>query len=369
MPFLEPVATQDWFETQPRFGLNWEGVGEVFGWPSAGYHADSPTNVRVTELAYFALQLAGLLYAWRRREVQVWLGMALIGAQMEFLGVAVTHSHKQSQMMVQVLPFLPLKEMLWYPMTQYPCFVLASGLRLGVAGTAAATALLHSFQVVQYESMAYRSGVDFLVSNPNFPLANTRDLIGGGPWMNIYGNFAIAFMAVGLAKTFPNNVLLAMAGLGLTVVSVLGFYPINLLKLAGCLASSGRCSPLWPERWELDGLVELYIRVVKQSPVLENLVVKLLMLWSAWFVLTSTRAATATQVRIPRRDVWFGIGNIVAYHGVLGWNVYLFDQGKQASGEEALSIWVSCCTASLLFCHVLFAPNPSNSSSKTVKLN
>ncbi|KAH9255562.1 hypothetical protein BASA81_006392 [Batrachochytrium salamandrivorans] len=339
MPFLEPVATQDWFETQPRFGLNWQGVGEVFGWPSVGYHSESPTNVRVTELVYFALQLAGLLYAWRRDGgVRVWLGMALIGAQMEFLGVAVTHSHKQSQMMVQILPFLPLKEVLWYPMTQYPCFVLASGLQLGTMGTAAATALLQSFQVVQYESMAYRTGVDFLVSNPNFPLANTQDLIGGGPWMNIYGNFAITFMAVVLAKTFPGNELLAMAGLGLTAVSVLGFYPLNLLKLAGCLASSGRCSPLWPEMngWELDRFVDLYIRIVKQSPVLENLVVKLLMLWSTWFVLVNTRTA---RMRISKQDVGFGIGNIVAYHLVLGWNVYLFDQGKQASAEEALSIW------------------------------
>merc|ERR1712125_258314 len=88
-----------------------------------------PAKLITKEFGLFFLEFLTLLHSLRSKRVGFWLGFALFGLVLEIIGyVNATHFH--AQFLVQFLMFLPLKELLVYPVIMYPSWIAVEKLGL-----------------------------------------------------------------------------------------------------------------------------------------------------------------------------------------------------------------------------------------------
>eukprot|EP00947_MAST-08B_sp_MAST-8B-sp1_P003038 g3038.t1 len=99
---------------------------------------------------------------------------------MEVIGyVADTHTHAQFRW--QIFSFLPLKELLWYPLTLYCSWCSArSAAFTDWWASAAAMALLQQTFACPYDFMGGRPAFGYWRFNKDFPLANFFDQSAAG---------------------------------------------------------------------------------------------------------------------------------------------------------------------------------------------
>jgi len=362
------LATPTWFPTQPQFGCTPDTLRDALT-PRVTPLARVRAHMLMQEAVWYALAAATLARAARRREVAIWLGLALLGAALEAVGVLLTHEHMHPRYAV-MLGFLPLKEALWYPFTIYTSWVAASfvGLRDPVA-EALLTALVQTVNVVQYESVAYRVGVQYVSFNPNFPLANVNDQITKAPWINIYANWAIAFAGAYCARAAADSPRAgavekaAVVGLlGLVLFCVVGMAPLNAFKALGCALEHASPLPALRdmERVQSAGeaarlFVDAYGSCARRSAVTESQVVAFVLLASGAYVAFALRSSllsrdpdhlSRTRARWSVPDATLVVSVPTVYHLFIGMIALVVDHDGGVGAGQSLMLWLTCAVTS-----------------------
>ena len=240
----------------------------------------------------------------------------LLGSCLEVVGVCLTNAHMHPRFAIMLFGFLPLKEALWYPLTLYPALLNAQALGLPFIAEASLVGLLQITQVVQYESMAYRRGIQLVASNPNFAFGNANDLLTGGPVLNMYANLAIAVTAGVFASQTRNAWVLGLAGFA--CVGVVGFRPFNWLKFIGCALRGD--AVLWPP-------VEAYSLCVQSSPVRETWVLALSV--TALALAVAAASPTASRRALTKDEAGLVVGSPVVYNALLGVIILCCDEDRR----------------------------------------
>jgi len=207
------------------------------------------------EAVFTTLALGVLLpHAWGSpKRVQLFLSALVFGVLMETLGCFVTESHAHSTFYVQLTPYLPLKEDLWYAILLYPSCLLAAEAfphsalkRAVVVGT---LAILHD---APYEFTNARPGVGLVAINKeSFAFGDMREDVFGGSALVVL-SFILCSFAFGLVATsldaHPFVVALVSAAVACAVQS-----PFQALKYLGCTS-------LLPDMLVRDGFLAFHKR-------------------------------------------------------------------------------------------------------------
>ena len=139
-----------------------------------------PDPHRSAETALLLVSFLSLLHALRAGRGRIWASFLAFGLVMEVIGyVADTHTHAQFRW--QIFSFLPLKELLWYPLTLYCSWCSArSAAFTDWWASAAAMALLQQTFACPYDFMGGRPAFGYWRFNKDFPLANFFDQSAAG---------------------------------------------------------------------------------------------------------------------------------------------------------------------------------------------
>jgi hypothetical protein len=343
------LADAGWFSTQPAFGLS-SGTG-CFDAPSFRDPRTLPAHFQFVEASYLLLAACTLAVARKNRDGLVFLGLLVLGTCLEVLGVTFTHAHMHPRFALHFLGFLPLKEMLWYPLTIYPSVLAARQMALGLGDEALLVGVLQTMQVIQYESMAYRRGIQLVAGNPGFLLGNVQDKITAGPWLNVYANWAIAVCGAllsRLAKDSRWNPAAAVCAIGLGgfgMVGAIGFMPLNYAKALGCYFGDIGLVPA--DAFRFEDVFRVYSTCVRTSPMTESWILLLCLLVSCLWVLAAAKHKSARNAPAPRatRFAWFAVASPLTYHLILGWVILRFDE--EIAPVPAMAQWLCLAVASV----------------------
>lgn len=363
------LADPKWFLTQPQFGLS-EGT-HAFDLPTVNLDALGaiPSHFLIMEFSTYAMVAWGLWHAARRNELGLFFGIAALGSCLEVIGVTLVHAHYHPKYLV-MLGFLPLKEALWYPLTIYPLLLAVRpwSFTRNLLGEAALVGLMQSLSVMQYESCGYRDGVQMVATNPNFPLANPKDLLTRGPYANMYANFIIAVVTTFLSRAMEERggfnqkkVFGVLAVFGYPLVATLGFMPLNVFKFIGFAALHRRdlLAHLLPPRLAPHAVFEKYRELVQTSPATEGWALTLLLLFAGYCSAVMMREAflSSSMIRVTpegrrssvssRGALTYAFVSPVVYNLTLGLVIALADTDGSVPRSQAFLLWLS------LFCAVL----------------
>jgi len=210
-----------------------------------------PGYFRKFEFAYLFLQLLSLLHAMKNRNLHLWFGFVLFGLVQEILGY-VLNTHIHAQFTVQLFEFLPLKEILWYPLNLYPAWLAVRQFNIvnernevSYWGNAVAFCLVNHLNNVPYDFIGGRVAIDFWYLNKFCPVANFDiDAWHGGVPPVYYGWLAMGLGAgavAALAERKEFSGLKYTLALGLSsILSSFFWIPYNFLKLASCSIPSDK---------------------------------------------------------------------------------------------------------------------------------
>mmetsp|Transcript_3226 Transcript_3226/g.3826 ORF Transcript_3226/g.3826 Transcript_3226/m.3826 type:complete len:370 (-) Transcript_3226:303-1412(-) len=204
-----------------------------------------PVHLRQVEIGLLILQLLTLFHALWNKKGHLWLGFVLFGLFQECLGYLLS-THIHAQFLVQVFDFLPLKELLWYPLNLYPAWLATRQWNIvnergevSYWGNAAAFALLNHFNNVPYDYLGGRVAADYFYLNVYCKVANF-DIFAwhGGVAAVLYGWIAMglcagAAAAISERKKFSSLKTILAIGFSSIVSSQL-WLPYNLSKFASC---------------------------------------------------------------------------------------------------------------------------------------
>ena len=369
------TASASWFATQPRFGVSWPTLVDALT-PRAATTVEGLRELprhhlaqEAVHLVLAALTLSAAAFAaptaastrdarWR---LAVWLGLVVLGSELEAVGVLLTHEHMHPRFAVMA-GFLPLKEMLWYGFLVYPCAVAASFLCLNPVAEALLAALLHSWQVFGYESVAYRNGIQLVASNPDFLMGNVNDKIAQGPWINVYANFWIAAMGVFWARmawrwNLGATAVPLVGVAGLLSFCVVGMAPLNALKAVGCYMDGRTVVPTTLTNAE--HVFAVYSSCAIHSSVTESRVFAFVVVVSFVVVLAGVRhALTRRDESFAKRanarwsafDAWIAVFVPAAYHVFLGLLVLMQDADPEVPRGNAFVMWLTAALGGVGSC-------------------
>lgn len=196
-----------------------------------------PSHFIAHELCNYILGALTLWNALRHKHGHLWVAFLFFGFSMEVVGILVG-SHAHPQFCVQLMFFCPLKEAIWYAMTMWSSWFLASSLRLSPVSEAMLAALLLQCVNIPYETSTQRPGISIVAYNVDFEMANVRDTWLQAPVINILANFIMPTFVAVVVRLCKRKQLSAMMTLILvsccSPLCAVGFAPMNMMKFVGC---------------------------------------------------------------------------------------------------------------------------------------
>lgn len=228
-----------------------------------------PPKLVDKEIGLLLLQLVTLFHALGSRRIGLWIGFTFFGLVLEVIGFAAgTHYH--AQFLLQVVHFLPLKELLFYPLTMYPSWLAVEKLRLRkVWECAVAMGVIQHFANLPYDSFAARPGFGWTYMDPTFGFSNfDRSAWHGGVAAIFYGwlGFGVATgAACALARNAKANTVNTIFMLEISAFVACALWsPYHWMKVLGC-------STLWDVPALLADPLLLYGRCVHESAMRDDL--------------------------------------------------------------------------------------------------
>mmetsp|Transcript_15395 Transcript_15395/g.20234 ORF Transcript_15395/g.20234 Transcript_15395/m.20234 type:complete len:175 (-) Transcript_15395:798-1322(-) len=160
---------RDYTYATPEFFVSWSqgDILDGFTLPYLNDVASRPTHFLALEAVYFGMGLFTFVRALQQKRVSIWIGFFIWGIILETVGFVIK-SHLHGQFVVQLFPFLPLKEVVWYPVVLYPSYETAKGVRFSDKyGAACLFGLLAILTDVPYEMTNGRDNVGVAHINYN----------------------------------------------------------------------------------------------------------------------------------------------------------------------------------------------------------
>ena len=189
------------------------------------------------EAVFCALALGVLLpHAWgQSRRLRLFLAALVFGMCMETLGCYVTGSHAHAQFTVQITPYLPLKEDLWYALLFYPsCLLAEDAFPHHPLQRAVVVATLVILNDAPYEFTNSRKGVEIVAINHNsFDFGDTKETIMQGSALVIL-SFLLCAWAFGLVATSMKQGNAVIIGVLSAIVACIAQCPFQVIKYLGC---------------------------------------------------------------------------------------------------------------------------------------
>lgn len=190
------------------------------------------------ETGLLVLEASSLWLAAKRGDGPLWLGFALFGLLLESAGVGLgTHVH--SQFSLQALPILPLKELLFYPLSLYSSFAAVRALGLSsLWAQAVAMSLMQHLANCPYDVLGAKPDAGYWTLNAESALANFGSDLGG-----VLYSWLVTGAVVGLGAATCERWRLGPA----PTVVVVGFSlllspplwaPFHTAKFLGCAAQA-----------------------------------------------------------------------------------------------------------------------------------
>lgn len=117
-----------------------------------------PEQLILHELLNFVFAASVFFHALTHCGLHLFFGFCIFGFLFETIGI-LTGSHCHPQYLIQVTYYAPLKEVLWYSLTLWPSYYLATSLKLDMIAEACLVGLLQMGVNIPYETAAPREGI------------------------------------------------------------------------------------------------------------------------------------------------------------------------------------------------------------------
>lgn len=251
----------------------------------------TPQKLIMKELPLLTLEALTCIHAIRSKRFGIWLGLALFGLVLEVIGyIGGTHFH--AQFLVQFMMFLPLKEILFYPLTMYPSWLAVEKLRLPkIWHCAVVMGIIQHFGHLPYDGFCARSGFGWTYLDADFQFSNFDKSQWHGGVAGVYYGWLTFNVASGAACAYSRNHHLSGTGTALLVglsslLSCAFWGPYHWMKL-------GTCSALWSLPFPDGDPMKWYGRCIREAGLSDDLCwgISLLILLCAAALALSARGA------------------------------------------------------------------------------
>lgn len=308
-----------------------------------------PARLQLMERGLLGLELWTLLHALATRRLYVWIGVLLFGLFQEVLGWVVgTHFHEQFR--VQVLEFLPLKEILVYQLILYHSHVAVQ--QLGIKSHWACgvvVAFVNHFANAPYDFMGGRKGFGFWRLSSTFPYANFEagEWHGGVPAV-FYGWLVMGFAyGIVLAHITKHRITGFKASLLISsgaALSATFWTPYHILKSLGCA---------WSTPFLLLDLADkpqAFLKCIRSSPM-TDLYIYVVAYFSLLALLPlALRCRSASNSNCSAGIDSLLLVSVAGYHLLLLYMYVTYDHEPHFT-VPVLVAWVSCATLVHVLCY------------------